>query len=338
MSTEYLVTGAAGHLGSCLCRQLAERKAKIKALLLPGESDRSLAGLPGITILRGDLRDAKTREAFLAKADGFRKKLFHLAGKISIQRQIDEALWAVNVTATKALLASAKAAGVGRFLYASSVHALHEDPKLSLIKEQDSFSPEWVQGAYAKSKAAATQAVLDAQSEGFETLVVHPAGLIGPHDHGKGHMTEVLERYAQGKLDTITEGGYAFADPRDVASGMLSAMEEERPERSYILAGPTVEMSEILTLARRFLKRKQKLKVLPLWFLKLLVPFMEAYAKLRREKPLMTSYSLHTLGTRSRFASQKAIEHLGYRMRPLAESVKDALDDLAEQGRIQGLL
>ena len=56
MSRIYLVTGAAGMLGSHICRQLLEKGEKVRALVLP--NDKSVKYLPkGVEVCLGDLCD-----------------------------------------------------------------------------------------------------------------------------------------------------------------------------------------------------------------------------------------------------------------------------------------
>ena len=41
----YLVTGATGHIGNVLIRQLLEKGERVRAMILPGESCQPLEGL-----------------------------------------------------------------------------------------------------------------------------------------------------------------------------------------------------------------------------------------------------------------------------------------------------
>ena len=63
MSRIYLVTGAAGFLGSNICAQLLEKGEKVRALVLP--NDKSVKYIPEeVEICLGDLCDVESLEKF----------------------------------------------------------------------------------------------------------------------------------------------------------------------------------------------------------------------------------------------------------------------------------
>lgn len=60
----YLVTGAAGFLGSNVCLQLLEKGCRVRALVLP--NDKSVKFIPEqVEVVLGDLTDESSLEAFL---------------------------------------------------------------------------------------------------------------------------------------------------------------------------------------------------------------------------------------------------------------------------------
>ena len=64
-----------------------------------------------------------------------------------------------------------RAYGVSRLVHVSSVHAIPEPPQGQVIREVDAFDPDLVVGGYAKAKAEATQAVLEAAEAGLDAVV-----------------------------------------------------------------------------------------------------------------------------------------------------------------------
>lgn len=67
--TVYLVTGAAGFLGSHVCEKLLKRGDYVRALVLPG--DKSVKYIPKeVEISEGDLCDVDSLESFLPYLKG----------------------------------------------------------------------------------------------------------------------------------------------------------------------------------------------------------------------------------------------------------------------------
>ena len=114
-----LVTGATGHIGNVLVRTLLEKGHKVRALVLPGEDLSPLQGLD-VGILEGDVLCQESLEPAFAGVD----VVFHLAGLISILPRRDDLVEQVNILGTQNALQAALNAGVGRFVYTSSIHAI----------------------------------------------------------------------------------------------------------------------------------------------------------------------------------------------------------------------
>ena len=75
------------------------------------------------------------------------------------------------------------------------------------MREVDAFSPVAVFGGYARTKAEAAQAVLDAAREGLNAVIVLPSGIIGPYDRGSNHLVQLFAGYLDGSLPACVEGG-----------------------------------------------------------------------------------------------------------------------------------
>ena len=178
MERLFIITGADGHLGSALVRLLRTRKVNVRGFVLPGHSP---VKLPGVSYFEGDVRDKDSiRPLFENIPEETEVYVIHTAGIVDISHEVSHKVWEVNVCGTKNMLDICKEYNVKRLVYVSSVHAIPEGDKSSVLTEVDHFDPAWVVGGYAKTKAEATQAVLDAAAEGLNAVVVHPSGIIGP--------------------------------------------------------------------------------------------------------------------------------------------------------------
>lgn len=318
MERTYIVTGSAGHLGGAIMRALRERGKTARGLLSPSGNPR-VAGA-GICYINGDVCRPETLEPLFQGSGEF--VVIHAAGVVSIAEKPPAALRRVNVEGTRNLLNLSEARKAAKFVYVSSVHAIPEAPRGSVIRETDGFSPDLVRGGYAKAKAEASQLVLDAAAHGLDAVVVHPSGILGPYDTGKNHINQLVRDYMDGKIPVGVRGGYDFVDVRDVAAGCLAAAEKGRRGECYILSGHYATIEKLLRMVSGCCGAK-RVPTLPVWAAGAAAPFFEVSALARGERPLYTRYSLYTLGSNSNFSHEKATRELDYVPRSLERTVRD---------------
>ena len=327
METEFLVTGAAGHLGINLLNELIKRKIKVKALIRENSSKEKY--IPkNVKIVYGDVLNADDVNKFLAY-DGYDHIVVHCAGIVSISSKYDENVYNTNVNGTKNIIDLSIKNHVKRFIYVSSVHAIQEKPKGVIISETTDFDPQKVHGLYAKTKATATNYVLK-QKDKIEIVVVHPSGILGPFDYGHSHLVAMITDYCNGRLTAALKGGYDFVDARDVANGIVEAALKSKSGECYILSNKYYSIKEILTLASIIVKHKPIKTYLPLWFAKNTAFLSEIYYKIRKKPPLYTSYSLYTIESNSLFSHEKATRELNYNPRNMEETVESTIKFLKE--------
>ena len=327
MEKTYLVTGACGHLGGTLVRLLERTGAQVRGLRLPEEQARDRAH---VTYYPGDVQDRDSLRPLFRGLAGREVVVFHTAAIVDISGEATPQMRDVNVNGTKNILALCREYGVKRLVYVSSVHAIPEKDGCAVLREVDSFSPQQVTGGYAKTKAEATQAVLDAAAQGLDAVVVHPSGILGPFDGTGNHLVQLVKEYAGGKLPACVKGGYDFVDVRDVAAGCLAAAEKGRSGQCYILSNRHYEVQEVLAMAKT-LCHGRRLPVLPMWMAQAAEPLLGWVARVKKQRPLYTKYSLYTLRSNDRFDHGKATAELGYRPRDLRQTVRDTLRWLAKK-------
>ena len=330
MKTIYLVTGANGHLGSAVCAALCKEAAEVRALVLPGENTDFIRSL-GVSIIRGNVCNPDELETFFEIKEQARIIVIHCAGIVNITENASAQMEHVNIEGTKNILEMCKKHHVYRLIYVSSVHAIPVPAKGRVIRETKEFSPDNVEGSYAKTKAAATALVLESVKDGVPAIVVHPSGIVGPYLGSGNHLVQMIKSYITGKLPAIVKGGYDFVDVRDCADGILSAVQFGRIGECYILSGDFYEIKEVIGMLREIVSGK-KAGTVPLWLAKLAAPILERHALRCGTKPLFTSYSLSTLNVNSRFSHDKAAKELGYAPRELFVTLRDTVDWLVRKG------
>jgi dihydroflavonol-4-reductase len=324
-----VVTGATGHLGNVLVRQLAASGLRVRAVAPPFEDPGPILG-PGVEVVKADVRDRGS----LLRAFGGARRVFHLAGIVTISSGQRRLLGEVNVRGTRNVVLACLETGVERLVYTSSVHALGEPAHGSAIREQHEFRPECLFGDYAWSKARASIEVMAGVGRGLDAVVVFPSGIIGPHDYRLSELGTLFLSVLCGRMRVYVDGAYDFVDVRDVADGCMSAMENGRAGEGYILSGNRVTVREMLVELDRYAVRRPFRVRAPMWAARAGAVFSPAYYRLTRSKPVLTGYSLRVLGSNCRMDRTRAETELGYRARPFAETVKDFAAWLRETGRL----
>ena len=331
MSEKYLITGAAGHLGSAIIRELLKRDKYVRALVLPNEKN-----IPdgNFEICYGDVCNKESLKCFFDNSENNKIILIHCAGIVSIASRFIQEVYDVNVKGTKNIVDLCEQHKIHKLIYVSSVHAIPEKPNGELIVETDYFDPNDVVGLYAKTKSEATAYALAAAQRGLNVNIVHPSGISGPYDNGRGHLTTLVIDYYKGRLSAGMKGGYDFVDVRDVTDGIISCCEKGIPGECYILSNRYFTVKEILDMLHE-LTGKRKIKTyLPYWFVKLTAPLAEIYYRILRQPPLYTAYSILTLTTNALFSHKKASDLLGYTTRDMYQTLADTVNWLKGKGRL----
>ncbi len=315
-----VVTGATGHIGNVLVRELISRKEKVRAIVPFDEDTTSICDLD-LEIIRGDVRDVKSLIRGLQGAD----IVYHLAGIISILPGKRWLLQEVNVKGTQNIIEACAKGRVKRLVYVSSIHALKEAPHGTVITEAQPFDPAAVLGDYAKTKAEATLRVLDAIKNGLDAVIVCPTGVIGPYDYRVSDMGQLILRYTRNKMKACIEGAYDFVDVRDVARGIILAAEKGKKGESYILSGERITVRDMFSFLEKITGIRAPKFEVSCRLARLVGIMATPFYLLTKTKPLITKDSIDVLASNSFISSEKAKRELGYSSRPIRESLVDSV-------------
>ena len=126
------VTGASGHLGANLVRELIGRGYEVVTLVR--KTSRALDGLD-VQKIPGDLSDQQS----LCRAFRGVEQVYHLAAYISMQASDLEKLMTVNVEGTRNVIAACLSEGVSTLVYFSTIHALDQRPLDQPVTEENAL-------------------------------------------------------------------------------------------------------------------------------------------------------------------------------------------------------
>ena len=328
----YLVTGAAGNLGSAIVRNLVANGKTVRSFVLRGEE--AARHLPeGANVYEGDVTDVSSLDTLFSDIpEDTAVYCIHCAAMVSVSNLVADKIWHVNVDGTQNIIDQCKTHGA-RLIFIGSTGAIPEEPKGTIIREVESFDPNAVIGIYDQTKAASCQLVLDAIHAGeIDGCLILPSGISGPGDYTFGNVAGVIKEYVEGKMPAGVEGTFNCADNRDMAETIVRACKEGRSGESYILGGDQIGMKEVFDILAEHTGLPTIKTILPAGMGKFLGS-MSDMAELVTHKPQrMTSFAVYNLVRNNEFDSSKAMKELGYSPRPMAQSVAEEIDWMLEEG------
>ena len=334
-NVKYLVTGAAGFLGGTICRQLIERGEAVRAFVLPG--DPAIQYVPQeAEIVEGDLTNMDSLEKLFSVEEGIETIVLHIASIVTVNPDYSSKVMEVNVDGTKNIIRLCLThPECKKLVYCSSTGAIPESNKGMVIKEVRRFDPDEVVGCYSRSKAMASQAVLDAVHEnGLNACIVHPSGIMGPEDYAIGETTGTLIKIIKGEMPAGIDGSFNLCDVRDLAAGTIAAADKGKTGECYILANEPVSFRDFSRMVSDETGCRKVGMFLPIWAANMMGGMMEKQAKKKGTRPLMTKFSVYNLARNNKFDSTKAIRELGYSTRSYRDTIHDEIVWLRETGKI----
>ena len=328
-----IVTGAAGFLGGTICRQLVEKGENVRAFVLPG--DKAAKYLPaGATVVEGDLCDKASLDRLFDIPEDIPFRVIHVASIVTVDPEFNQKVMDVNVGGTMNILGECRShSNFEKLVYVSSTGCIPELPMGQPIREVRHFSPDGLVDCYSQSKALATQAVLDAASEGLDACVVFPSGILGPEDFAVSHTTRTLAQIINGEMSAAINGTFNLCDVRDLADATISAAEKGVKGECYILGNEAISFREFSRVVADESGCRKVRFFLPGKVAYWMAGLMEKTARNGR-KPQMTTYAVYNLMRNNVFDSTKARIELGFHPRPYSETIRDEIAWMKTTGLI----
>ena len=223
-AVDALVTGATGLIGTHVVEQLVAGGRTVRCLVRASSDTAALRrAAPEAVLVEAELGSDGTTDAVVAGALAGARVVIHLAGRLHAGSPFGsdeaDAEYQLNVESTRALLEASRAAGVERFVYASSV-AVYDPEAVSPISED---GPTLPRSAYGRSKLAAERVLFEYHRCGLPGTVVRPTIVYGLGDR---HFLPVVRRLAQLSLLPMLAGGRNLVDvasAQDVAAVLAAA-------------------------------------------------------------------------------------------------------------------
>lgn len=321
-----LVTGATGLLGNNLVRELLLRGQRVRVLVRESSNLRSLAKLD-VEHCVGAVTD---REAVGRAVDGA-GQIIHCAGHVHIGWGDLETHRQINAQGTRNIAEAARAEG-SKLVYVSTVNTLGLGSKSQPATESHA-EPGIIHCGYVVSKREADEFVTQEIAKGLRAVTVHPGFMLGPWDW-KPSSGRLLVALATRFTPFYPLGGCSVADARDVASGVLAAMNRAKVGSRYILAGANMNYRQIFSLMASVTGAQAP--SLPLGPVNRWIggAFGDLRFRLTGSEPEINSAMVGMASQYHYFSSKLAEDELQYSVRPARETVETAWKWFCDHGYV----
>jgi nucleoside-diphosphate-sugar epimerase len=308
---------AAGHE----VRILARAPERVPAALAP-------FGVEGLETVAGDVTDPAAVERALTGCDA----VLHAASVFSLDPRKAEEMRAVNVQGTEIVLGTAHRLGLDPIVHVSS--------ELALLPPADDevLTPDSPVGEsrwpYCKSKAESEAVARDYQEKGAPVVSVMPSGVWGPYDPHLGEGAAMCAHVLKKRYPIVSDGGMHISDVRDVAAVLAAVMEAGRGPRSYLVAGDYISLPDLIRTLADLSGRRIRFLTFPRWFLAGFGRGADLVQRGIKGRLPWSGEGIWVVNCSARCDTTNATAELGFRPRPLRDTVADTVRWLVDTDRL----
>jgi dihydroflavonol-4-reductase len=303
-----LVTGGNGHLGNTLAKALCDKGYDVRVTVRNPEEVAAAGIFNGypIELHQADMRDEAAMKLAMTGMDG----VFQVAALYHYDEQsLGEGIVANNTEGSQTVLRLAKACGVGRAVFTSSIAAVG----FGGTSEQPLTEDDWSDPAdpYCRSKRDSEQAAWDfAHKEGLEMVALCPGIILGPNFYKHTPSTVNIAAFVNNQVPFRLPMQLSVVDVRDVAEAHILAYENKQASGRYLVAG-----TNIADLFDQ-LQRLDPDMVVP----ERMLSHDEA-----RQFAAKAGMPAELVGQPYQFSDIKIERELGWKARPVAETITDTI-------------
>jgi dihydroflavonol-4-reductase len=316
--TRILVTGGTGFIGQHLVSALIERGHDVRVLDLRPPAH----AMPNVQYVSGSVLDSDLVDGVLDGVD----QVYHLAGLPGMWLPRKTDFHAVNYGGTEVVLNAARKRGVERLLHCSTESILFRASRSEHALADEALTEADMAGPYTRSKLLAEQLALQAAATGFPVVVGCPTMPIGSSDRNLTPPAAMLRHFLGRRIRFYLDFIVNLVDVRDVAAGLILAMERGQVGHRYILGGESIPLKKVLELVAEISGRHGPLIPIPGRLAEMITAMLELAADhLTRRPPTGTAEGVR-IALRARALSiETAQRELGYAPRPVEPALQETV-------------
>jgi dihydroflavonol-4-reductase len=317
--TSVLVTGGSGFIGQHLVSTLVARGLKVRVLDIHPPTRPQ----PEVDYVEGSVLDPDRVGEALRGVE----QVYHLAGLPGMWMRQKSDFHAVNCRGTEVVLAAARKGGVARFLHCSTESILFRSSSCEEAGADYTLPmADHMPGPYTRSKMLAEQCAMQAAASGLPVVIGTPTMPIGPHDHNLTPPVAMLRHFLNRRLQLYLDFIVNLVDVRDVAAGLVLAMERGQVGHRYIFGGESIPLKQVLRLLAEHSGRRNFLIPVPARIAEAAGAMLELIADhVTRKPPSGTAEGVRIARRATSLSIEKAQRELGYTPRPVEPALRETI-------------
>ncbi|KUI46007.1 NAD-dependent dehydratase [Mycobacterium sp. GA-1199] len=314
-----LVIGANGFLGSHVTRQLVADGHDVRVMVRPNANTKGIDDLPVERFL-GDIWYNDTLRAAMTGVDDVYYCVVDTRGWLKDPTP----LFYTNVEGTRNVLEVAKDMRLRRFVYTSSYVTVGR--RRGHVATEDDVIVDKGLTPYVRSRVQAETLVLRyAREHGLPAVAMCVSTTYGGGDWGRTPHGAIIAGAAFGKLPFVMRGIELEAvGVDDAARAMLLAAERGRVGERYLISEKMISNAEVVRIAAEAAGMPAPTKSIPLPVSYAMAALGTAKARLTGKDEKFSLGSLRLMRAEAPVDCSKARRELGWRPRPVEESIREA--------------
>jgi dihydroflavonol-4-reductase len=318
-----LVTGGSGFIGQHLVATLVAsgRQTRVLDVRPPGRT------VANAQYIKGSVLDRELVDQALDGVD----EVYHLAGLPGMWVARKDDFHAVNYRGTEVVISAARKRGIARLLHCSTESILFRSSPAGEAGVEDTLlTADDMPGPYTRSKLLAERLAMEAAASGFPVVIGSPTMPIGPHDHNLTPPTAMLRHFLGKRLQFYLDFVLNLVDVRDVASGLILAMERGKVGNRYILGGESIPLRKLLEHVAAISGRDSLRVPVPGRLAEVTAAILEFMADhVTRTPPSATAEAVRIALRSTALSTERARRELGYAPRPIESALRETIAYLA---------
>ena len=284
-----------------------------------------------VQYVRGSVLDPELLQAALDDVE----EVYHLAALPGMWIPRKDDFHAVNFRGTEVVIDAARKRGVPRFLHCSTESILFSpSSSVPVVNEQVSTTLDEMPGAYTRSKILAEQSALQAAASGFPVVIANPTMPIGPHHGNLTPPTLMLQHFLGRRIQFYLDFTMNLVDVRDVAAGLVLAMQRGQIGHRYILGGEDISLRQLLDILGAISGREAVRVPIPAGVAQMTAAIMEFFAdRMTHRLPAATVEAVRIALRSKALSIEKSRRELGYAPRPIEPALREAIASIPGASR-----